>query len=106
MITTERQNRITKAELAKLRTAIESFDMQETIASTGDKVLAEAQLQALESEREVLSDQLKEYEALKSGAVEILEADTLGDLPDLLVRARIAKGLSQRQLGERLGLKE
>ncbi len=106
MITNERQYRITKAELAKLREAIKSFDMEKAIASMGDRTLAKAQLQAMQSEDEVLSDQLREYEALRSGAVASFEADSLSALPDLLVRARIAKGLSQRELAEKLNIQE
>ena len=34
------------------------------------------------------------------------EAETLGELPDILIQARIARGLSQRELGDYLGLKE
>ncbi len=33
-------------------------------------------------------------------------AEGLGALPDLLVKARIAEGLTQRQLAERLGVAE
>jgi HTH-type transcriptional regulator/antitoxin HigA len=69
-------------------------------------VFAQAQQDALESEREVLADQLKEYEALKSGTITDFTTDSLHELPDLLVKARIAKGISQRQLAQRLGIKE
>jgi HTH-type transcriptional regulator/antitoxin HigA len=106
MITNERQYKITKTQLTKLREAIESFDMGRAVSDAGDKALGTAQLQALESEREVLADQLREYETLRSGAVENLEAYSLNELPDLLVRARIASGFSQKQLAGRLGLKE
>jgi len=36
----------------------------------------------------------------------VLEVDSFEGFPDALVRARIAVGLSQKELGERLGLKE
>ena len=35
-----------------------------------------------------------------------MKASTLEDLPNILIRARIAKGFSQRQLAEAIGLKE
>jgi len=107
MITNERQYKISKAELEKLREAIKQFDMTEaTSALNGDRTLAKAQLQALQSESEIISEQLREYESLRTGSVRNLEAGSLSELPDLLIKARIALGLSQRQLAEKMGLKE
>jgi HTH-type transcriptional regulator/antitoxin HigA len=50
--------------------------------------------------------ELTEYEALQSGARREVAAEGLGALPDLLVQARIAAGLTQRQLAEQLGVAE
>jgi len=36
----------------------------------------------------------------------VISADSLERLPSALIQARIATGLSQKQLAERLGLKE
>ncbi len=49
---------------------------------------------------------LAEYEALRAGQVSVLELDSLADLPEALIRARIAAGLTQKNLAARLGLKE
>ncbi len=106
MITNERQYRITIAQLEKLKTAIDTFDIKLSTKRTKSKVLAKAEIDALRSEYERLSIQLREYETLKSGTVEILKASNLEELPSILIRARIAKGLSQRQLADALGLKE
>ena len=60
MITNERQYKISKAELEKLRVAIKRFDVAEaTSALNGDRALAKAQLEALHSESEVISEQLR-----------------------------------------------
>lgn len=106
MITNERQYRITKAQIEKFKTAIRAFDIKAVTEQTKSKTLAKAELAAMQSEFEQLSTQLHEYEALKSGNIEVLKASTLEDLPRILIRARIAKGLSQRQLADALGLKE
>ncbi|MCX6704664.1 MAG: XRE family transcriptional regulator [Candidatus Woesebacteria bacterium] len=106
MITNERQYRITSAQLEKLRKAVDNFDTKAVIRQTKSKVLAKAELDALRSEYENLSVQLHEYETLKSGTVEILKASKLEELPRILIRARIAKRLSQRQLADAIGLKE
>jgi HTH-type transcriptional regulator/antitoxin HigA len=106
MITNERQYRITKAQIERFKASIGAFDIKAAAERTKSKVLAKAELAALNSEYEVLSLQLHEYEALKSGTVEVLKASTLEELPTILIRARIAKGLSQRQLAEAMDLKE
>ena len=105
MITNQRQYRITKAALGKVDRSLRALHEQ-TVTPAFNRTLTLAQRDALESERQVLAEQLKEYEALKSGAITDFDADSLHELPDLLVKARIAKGISQRQLAERLGIKE
>lgn len=106
MITNERQYRITSAQLEKLKTVIKDFDIKAAAERTKSKILAKAEIEALRSEYENLSMQLLEYETLKSGTVEILKASNLEEVPSILIRARIAKGFSQRQLAEEIGLKE
>jgi HTH-type transcriptional regulator/antitoxin HigA len=86
--------------------AINDFDIKAATELTKSKVLAKAEIEAMNSEFENLSLQLQEYETLKSGTVEILKASNLEELPSILIRARIAKGLSQRQLADAIGLKE
>ena len=106
MITNERQYRITGAQLERLRKAIDDFNIKTATERTKSKVLVKAELAALHSEYEILLLQLQEYETLKSGTIEVLKASTLEELPSILIRARIAKGLSQRQLADAIGLKE
>jgi hypothetical protein len=67
MITNERQYRVSKAQLSRLREAVESFNLKETADRVGSDLLAKAELEALRSEEEVLSEQIREYEALKFG---------------------------------------
>lgn len=106
MITNERQYRISKSQLVRFRQAVESFDLDESEVSPGSRAIAKAELDALKSEEEVLAEQIREYEALRSGAVTVFKAATLEELPSILIRARIARGLSQRELARILGVKE
>lgn len=106
MITNERQYRISRAQLKKLRDAARAFDIEETAKYPKSLVLAKAELGALMSEVDDLKAQVKEYEDLKSGFVTGLKATSLEELPTVLIKARIAKGLSQRQLANALGMKE
>ncbi len=106
MITNERQYRVTAAQLEKLKQAVNDYDIKDAAKRTNSRVLAKAQLDALQSELEKLTLEVNEYETLKSGTVDTLKATTLQQLPNLLIRARIAKGLSQRELAEVIGVKE
>lgn len=106
MITNERQFRISRAQLKKLRSAVASFDIQEAAKRIGSPVLARAELEALLSQIDELAKQVHEYEVLKSGAVSNLKANSLSELPTLLIKTRIARGLSQRDLAKLLGFKE
>ena len=106
MIRNERQYKITKQQLLKLKQGLKDFNLKEVEQRVSSKTLAAAELNALKSEITILSDQLREYELLRSGEITQFKASNLGDLPRILIRARIAKGLTQRELAERVGLKE
>ncbi len=92
--------------MRKLRDAVRAFDIEETAKRVKSLVLAKAELGALISEVDNLEAQVKEYEDLKSGSVTKLKATSLEQLSTILIKARIAKGLSQRQLANALGVKE
>lgn len=106
MITNERQYRITKSQLANFEKAVKEFDFKEAKINSGSDLLVKAEFDALKSEYQVLGEQVQEYEALRSGSVKILKANSLKELPNILIRARIAQGLSQRQLADLLQMKE
>jgi len=103
MIANERQYRITKAEAERFEEALAQSD--ESISDL-DPRLRRAMREGLESQLEELREQLAEYEALRTGRVTVLELSSLKELPEALIRARIASGLSQKQLAERLAMKE
>jgi HTH-type transcriptional regulator / antitoxin HigA len=106
MITNERQYKITKSQLGLLQKAIVSFDIKNKTQQIGSELLAVAEFEALKSEVEVLENQVKEYETLKSGAKFTLTASSLAELPKILIQARIVQNLSQKELALLLGLKE
>ena len=49
---------------------------------------------------------MQEYEALKAGHFDLDAVNAVAELPTILIQARIAQGLRQKDLAERLGLKE
>jgi HTH-type transcriptional regulator/antitoxin HigA len=71
-----------------------------------DPAFAAIARDALTSQIAELEEEIGLYSRLKSGAVTEFVAERLTDLPDSLIRARIARGMSQKDLGDFLGLKE
>jgi len=103
MIANERQYRITKSAARDFEDALANLD---TVEAHRPAELRRAMREAIESQLEELREQLAEYEALRTGKISVLELDSLDELPDALIRARIAAGRTQKELAERLGLKE
>jgi len=106
MIKNERQYRITKAQAAKLDAALESFKKQSANDRTTHPRLIKAQEDALRSQLKSLQEELHEYDELKMGEVPPPDLRYIAVVPQHLIRARIASGLSQKELAERLGMQE
>jgi transcriptional regulator with XRE-family HTH domain len=115
MIRNERQYRTTLRQRQMLAAALDDL-AGGTMTELSGQIVQNAQdraTQIMELQRASLVGQLaeldaqvQEYEQLRAGQLAAARVSSLGDLPDALVRARIAAGLSQRQLAERLGMKE
>jgi transcriptional regulator with XRE-family HTH domain len=104
MIKNDRAYRVTKAAAEKFEQALADHEAKPIEEGSSDIARA-AELSALRAQLGDLRAELAEYEALRTGGVEKLEAKRLEDLPSLLIRARIAEGLTHEQLGERIGVK-
>jgi hypothetical protein len=105
MITNERQYKITRAEAAKFRGALEVAAERGPSASVHPRIHQAAQ-DGLRSQLEELEEQLHEYEELRAGRVHERTFHGLGELPMALIEGRIVAGLTQRALGERVHLAE
>ena len=103
MITNGRQYRITKAQAEKFHRALQEFTSTENRAA--HPVLRKAQVEALKSQLADLQRELSAYERLKSGKQKVVAMGSLEELPQTLIQARIARGLSQEELAAKLGLK-
>ena len=103
MITNEVQYRATKAHVARFQEALRNLEAAD--AGRGDK-RRRLKIAAVRSQLGDLAAELADYEQLRSGAVRSFEAASLPDLAVALVKARIAKGWSQRRLAEELGVAE
>ncbi len=103
MIENERQYRITKAWVKKFAQSAQQMAGPGTAA---DPLIQAAIVAQYQSQIEELQRDLDEYDALSAGQVTRLEVESLTALPEALIRARIAAGLTQKELAARLGLKE
>ncbi len=103
MITNEVQYRSTKARLAQFEQAVANLEGE---LAPPDRKRRELELGALWSQASDLDAEIREYEVLRSGSLKTFEALTLADLAGALVKARIAKGWTQRQLADELSVAE
>lgn len=102
MIKNERQYRLTKAQAKRFSQTLQGIGEADEV----HPLIVKAQREALSSQIADLEEELREYEALKAGLFQLDQLKAVAELPTLLIKARIAQGLSQRELAERLGLKE
>lgn len=71
-----------------------------------DPTILEASKVAVEAQAQDITQEIHEYEQLKAGNVPVPDLSELAQLHRNLIRARIALGLTQRDLAERLGIAE
>ncbi|MFN3256992.1 MAG: helix-turn-helix domain-containing protein [Ilumatobacter sp.] len=102
MITNEVQYRATKAHLDRFDEAAANIESRPGKRTKLDQL----ELDAVRSQADDLRTELADFEQLRAGALSTFEAGSLEELATVLVRARIARGWTQRQLAEKLGVAE
>ena len=106
MIKNERQYRITRAQADRFVQSLRALDDESHSGGGAHPLLLKARREALQSQLFDLEMELREYEELQAGRFDFAQLTTVADLPAALIKARIARGYSQRELAERLGLPE
>ena len=102
MITNEVQYRATKAHLERFEQASTNL-----AAKPGKRTkLEQLELDAVNAQADDLRAEIVEYERLRSGEQVSFAAGSLAELATVLVKARIARVWTQRQLAEALGMAE
>lgn len=104
MIENERQYHVTKKRIAQFEASLASLHA----TASPDHVplrLNQAMQESVASQLADLRHEVAEYEALKAHQVAALELHSLSELPDLLIKARIARGYTQAEFAKRLNLK-
>ena len=106
MIKNERQYRLTKAQAERFSQNLDSLRRRPGDAVGVHPLIAKAQEEALRSQIADLEEEMRAYESLKSDEFPMDELNVVAELATVLIKARVAQGLSQKDLAERLGLKE
>jgi DNA-binding Xre family transcriptional regulator len=104
MIKNDRQYKITKTQAQRFSDAIEEFKRSKS--EELDNRIHHMKLEALKSQHEELQQELSEYRILKAGRRKRIKVGSIDELPLALIKARIARSMNQKQLAEKLGLKE
>lgn len=105
MILNQRQYKITRAHVEKFEQELAAF-LASTDATVMHPVQRKLHEDALRSMLETLRAEIAAYEALQTQPPATLDFGSLSEIPQALIQARIARGWTQRELAERLGLKE
>ncbi len=102
MIRNERERKATAKQITTLTELIEGISRNRDPKDDW----YDLKLRAVESQLADLEAELNAYTTLQSGSVTTMFGNGFNELPDLLIKARIARGWTQRDLAHRLGLSE
>lgn len=100
MIKNNEQKSITEGRIAELLKG-------KSLAETNEDMSAIEKLYSINSFNAMiwkLEKEVQEYDNFKNGNLKILPAKSLEEFPTLLIQTRIALGMSQTELGEKLGI--
>ncbi len=106
MIKNELQYKLTKSSAENFERRLNWLRENPGAQSHLDPILAKAEEDGLQSMIDEMREELQEYERTKQGDVDMTALTSVHMVPSTLIRARIARGLSQRQLAQLVGLKE
>ncbi len=106
MITNDRQYRIVKSQIENFQKALEAMSMETEDTKDVHPLILQAEKDGINYQLQLLLAEVKEYEDLKEGKILVTEVKDLKELPVVLIKARIANGLTQAELAARLGMKE
>ena len=106
MIKNELQYKLTRTSIDGFEARLKWLRANSAARSDIDPIIAKAEEDALESMIEELGEEIRAYERTKSGSVNVEPLLAVDRIASALISARIARGLTQRELASLVGLKE
>jgi DNA-binding Xre family transcriptional regulator len=106
MIKTQQQYHAARAELQKLNEELSNFSVKSGKKGDFGDYSGKIKESHLLSQALRLQRELSDYSRLTTGKETTITIKALSELPLALIKARIGAGLTQKQLGERLGVAE
>ncbi|WP_310426542.1 helix-turn-helix transcriptional regulator [Chamaesiphon sp. VAR_48_metabat_135_sub] len=103
MIQNERQYRVTQTKLREFERDLASLDPPDPSLHTRQVV---GWTNSYKLTIRQLKQELAEYEQLKSGNIVTFVLGSLNDLPTTLIKARISAGMTQKELADKIGVRE
>jgi HTH-type transcriptional regulator / antitoxin HipB len=103
MIQNERQYKITQTKLRDLKLDRAALDLPDFDLHPRLILARKNSLDILIGE---LEQEIAEYDRLKSGQIDKWPIESLQDLPNVMIKARIAVGMTQKELAEKIGVQE
>ena len=103
MIQNERQYKITQTKLRDLKLDRATLDLPDFDLHPRLILARKNSLNILIGE---LEQEIAEYDRLKSGQITKFPIESLQDLPNVMIKARIAVGMTQKELAEKIGVQE
>jgi DNA-binding XRE family transcriptional regulator len=97
MILNEHQYITTTVKVHEFEKAIANLESKEDSPDPNQNLRKQVHLDALNSQLEERQEEIAEYEALKTGDIKGVTINSFEEWPEVLIKARIAKGWSQEQ---------
>jgi transcriptional regulator with XRE-family HTH domain/Zn-dependent peptidase ImmA (M78 family) len=104
MIKNERQFGVTQSQARSFEEVLAAARAKDVPEDT-DPVIWKAYIDGMESQLGTLKRELEEYSLLKSGKVNRIEVASLEEFPLGIIKARIARGVTHKELADRIGVK-
>lgn len=106
MIKTRQQYQNTKRQIQTFHDALANVRGQQFAEGSDEYLFQQMDVAGLESQLADLRAEAHHYEQLVAERPARIVAESFDELPIALIKARIALGMTQRELAERLGVQE
>ena len=106
MIKNERQYKFTKIQVKRFEQTLAELRSRNPEDTGLHPLVAKVQEDAVSGQIVDLKEELQLYESMKAGTFSLEQLEVVSELSNMLIGARIAQGMSQKELADRIGLKE